>query len=662
MRAALAIALEEVRTHRLVFWAGLALGVPAIVAVRGASGPEPFFVMAGAAAVAMAIGLGASVVSRDLGERRLGFYLSRPVSPLSYWAGKMGAALSLAITAGLLALVPGLLAGAVSLVDTRGFGVGTVAEALGRLWKPWLLILTFFVAGAAAAGGAIRSRSGLLILDVVMVPVAWIATLLALGQAWDTGTPDVVMELGLPWLLRALIVILLAAGAVQVTMGRLEARRGHALLSAIVWGGVLVVFVGGLRALSAYVGSAGPADLRPPGSSGLGWTLNAPRSGEPVFVEGISARWGSRYVPGFLLHPGGGFVRVGGADGRSGLAWAADGRHFALSRWEPFPQIEPLASAGLGPNIRIFDTASPERAPRRVLRKAPGPTESARAVSPSGDRLLLENLGTRTVIETVDGRTVAEAMDSASWAFSSFIEEGSLRALRLDVRQASVLDWDLATRQVTRRGAIVLDTAVRTWYSGSALRVWPTPDWKVVVRFDASGLFLHALDGNVVATLVAGWVEPRANRLAGTLSAGRVGLIEEEIDDPVHHPRSAGRLRLRVWDEAGRLVSDGRFDGRSPVMVGGEIAPGLLAIGSRGRDGRRATLFVDLATATVTRTEPDLLPALRRWVASAWDPQGGPEPGSFATRLFFDGVGLVAVDPDTGARSALITPRGQDEG
>ena len=304
---------------------------------------------------------------------------------------------------------------------------------------------------------------------------------------------------------------------------------------------------------------------------------------------------------------------------------------------------------------------SPERAPRRVLRKAPGPIESVRAVSPSGDRLLLENFGTRTVIETADGRAIAEAKDGASWAFPSFLKEGSLRALRLDGRQASVVDWDLATRQVTRRGAIVLDAAVRTWYSGVVLRCWPASDWRIVVRFDASGLFLHDLNGDVVATLVAGWVEPRANRLAGPLSAGRVGLIEEEIDDPVHHWRSAGRLRLRVWDATGRLVSDGRFDGRSPVTVGGEVAPGLLAIGSRGRDGRRGTLFVDLATASVSRTEPDLLPALRRWVASAWDPQGGPEAGSFATRLFFDSAGLVAVDPVTGARTVLVTTREPNE-
>jgi len=653
MRGALAIAVEELRTHRLALWAGLGMGLPPLAAAAyGARGPEPFYLAAGAGAVAMAIILGASVVPRDIAERRLGFYLSRPLSPLAYWAGKMAVALLLAIAAGLLAFLPGLLLGRLSVVDTRGLDGWGVATTIAQGWKRWLVVLSFFVAASAVAGGAVRSRSGLLMLDVLMLPVAWIAVLFAFGGVWGAGTAEVVMTLAVPWLSRALIVALLVAGAIQVCVGRLETRRGHLLLSSIAWGGVLLLFAGGLRAFSAYVASAEPADLRHPGGSGLGWIVRAPRAGEPVLIEGISAKWGARFQPSFLLEAGGGFVRLGGTESTETLALSADGRYLARSFWAPFPVMEPFLSAGLGPSLSLLDLRAPGAEPRRLARDARGPIERIVSLSPRGEQVLLAFADRREIVDLSSGRTLARATDAAAWSYPTFLAEGSLRALRLGGGRATVLDWEVGSGQVRERGSIGVSGFNRTWYTSNLPPVWPIDDWRRLARFDAQGLSIHDPDGATVATLVEGWPEGRWNRQAGPLSDGRVGLFEEDGEG----------LRLRVWDASGRLVSDGRFEGRFPLVVGGEVSPGLLAVGHRPRASSPAgraggTSLVDLATARVVRVEADLQPAMRRWLFLRELDARGPEPGSLATRLFFGAQGLVSLDPATGARTVVVAPR-----
>ena len=127
MKGALAIAAAEVRARHLALWAGLWGGlcgyVMFVVILPRVHPPGP-----AATAVAVGIGvplmqmcmavfLGAGAVSRDLAERRVGFYLARPLSPLAYWAGKMAAAFFLAYAAGWLVLVPGLLGRLFWVVD-----------------------------------------------------------------------------------------------------------------------------------------------------------------------------------------------------------------------------------------------------------------------------------------------------------------------------------------------------------------------------------------------------------------------------------------------------------------------------------------------------------------------------------------------------------------
>ncbi len=656
MKAALAIVAAEIRQHRLVFWIGPLVGLlplvlnyaleggPLRAVPRGYESEGTFFVWVFAIvfSFAVAVGLGSTVVSRDLESRRLGFWLSRPQPLLQYWAGKMGAAYLLAVCAFILVALPAHLLGSMSWANTgAAFVKGVVG---GRVWQVWLGTLAVALAAGSAAGGALRSRAGLLILDILMAPIVWAAFWFgALSSVFEAGTDAVVMLYAMPWLMLGTVPVLLAAGAAQVCVGRLELRRGHALLSAITWGGLLVFFVGGILASSRYVLSATPADLRLPYAS-----FSAPRSGDHVMIESISTTWNYLYRPGFLLGAQGGFVRIGGVAGGDGVGWSRDGRVFAWSREAPFrPAGDPKAGRppfsrgpGLEPTLHVHNLDRPGSAPRRLT----GDVEydsALRAVSPSGQRLLVESSTRMQVLDAEAGRKLMSLDTHDRWLRAAFLSESTIRALRINARetnlvqQATVVDWDLASGRLTERGTI---KGGGPSYAG----LTPTEDWQRLLRLDGSGLTLHDLDGGVAATLVDRWAD-RTNRAAGLLSGGRVGCVEGE----------ASILRLRVFDSEGRVVSEARLKGRFPLRVGGEIAPGLLALGVSD-DGEPATLIVDLLTGSVVRRERGLSPALRLWEAGKGLYTATPEPGSLGTRLFLGSDGVVSLDPASGARTVLI--------
>ena len=72
----------------------------------------------------LAMALGGSVIARDLGERRLGFYFARPISGGAIWAGKLAAAAVLAVGAGVLVLLPASLFS--GLPDPTGYWGSTL--------------------------------------------------------------------------------------------------------------------------------------------------------------------------------------------------------------------------------------------------------------------------------------------------------------------------------------------------------------------------------------------------------------------------------------------------------------------------------------------------------------------------------------------------------
>jgi hypothetical protein len=599
-------------------------------------------------------------VARDLAERRLGFYLSRPLPPLSYFAGKMSAAFLLAVAAGCACLLPALVLG------RGGLTWSALAGAAARSSAPYLVVC-FVLAVGAAAGGAVRTRSRLLLLDFALLPVTLVVFLRTIGDSWRLGITDIVIVNALPSALAAATLVLLVASAAQVSFGRLDLERGRVWLSAIAWSGLLACVVA-MNLYSRTVAGASPGELRIPN----GVSLRAPRSGEHVMLEGVTTGrsgrsgpfGGDRFYAGFLLDGNGRVVKMAGLEGLTGLAWSADGRHFAWSKdsmmgggsagYSSPPLLREIPS--FLPSVWVVSLESPNARPRQVPRPDQ-PLEAALALSASGRHLLVATERGKAVVDVETGATLASLDDPAEWASPRFLSETLVRALRLGASgQSRIVDWDSAARRSSERGAIASESTTASgarWYA----TLTPTQGYERVLRYDAAGLFLHDLDGRVAVTLVDGWTSP--HRAAGLLSGGRVACIEYDSEG----------LRLRVFAPEGRPSLDARLAGRL-LRVGGESAPGLLALGlapDRG-SGKRETAFVDLATGGVVRREPGVVPALRRWQpaeslgprnpargeAALQQDEQDHEPASLATRLLLGDEGVLLIDSRTGDRRLLV--------
>src|SRR5262245_46348770 len=121
MKAFATVFGRELAERRLLLLAALLLGLVALAApwipglppqsadeLRGGVA----LVLTGLLTTVTAVLLGGSVIARDLAERRLGFYFSRPIPGGALWAGKLTAAVALVLASGVLASTPALLAGA----------------------------------------------------------------------------------------------------------------------------------------------------------------------------------------------------------------------------------------------------------------------------------------------------------------------------------------------------------------------------------------------------------------------------------------------------------------------------------------------------------------------------------------------------------------------
>jgi hypothetical protein len=671
MKALLAVMNAELRANRLALWAGLILGsTVAILSALfgGANDLAPFLASTVNISLAIAVGLGGSIVSRDLSERRLGFYLARPLTPLVYWTGKMSAALLLALAAGALCLLAPLVLGSFVGVAPGVPMWSAAAQAITHSWVPYVVVVWFLAAGGVL-GGASRTRSPLLLVDILMVPLLAALFLRAIGNSWLLGTTDTMVIHAQPVALAVATLVLLAATAAQVGLGRLDLLRGHLWLSAIVWSGLLAC-VGGLNLYIHSVASAAPGDLRMP----HGVSIHVPHSGSHAMLEGLTSGWsgasgpfgGSRFYAGFLVDAQGRFVRMAGLEGLTGFAWSADARHFAWSKdsmmggasvgYSAPPLLREIP--GFEPSLWVVSLEDSHARPRQVPRAEQG-LEAARALSPSGRRLLVSKTMSKALVDVSTGETLAALADPAEWSSPRFLSETLVRALRVGPSgQSRIVEWDATSGRLSERGSITLQSTTATgarWFA----TLTPTDDYEQVLRYDASGLFLHDLDGRAT-TLVAGW--PTPSRVAGLVSGRRVACIESDAES----------LRLRVFGLDGRPLTEARLPGRL-LRVGGESAPGLLALGvASARDSdQRETAFVDLATGTVARREPGVFPALRRWQApqaaaprnpmryeaALQDEDQNPAPGSLGTRLFLSDEGALLLDPASGARSVVVRRR-----
>jgi len=553
-----------------------------------------------------AILLGGSVIARDLAERRLGFYFSRPLAGWEIWAGKLAAAAALTLGSALLVLLPTSLLSGLPRLDSIDLPVMAV---------PWFFLalaicLLELILLSHAGGVILRSRSPWVALDLAAAAVFAI-----LG--WDAFRRLLLAGAFIPaqWVPQALTLLvlagLLAAGAVQVTAGRTDPRRGHRLLSLTLWG-VLLASVLAAQGYARWVLAAAPEDM----------DLVSQVKASPGSWIGVCG-WDSRrwFEPCFLVDlPTGRFARARSvqASGATGLAvrFSPDGR------WAVW--LEPEEGGGRGGLLRLnrLDLRRPDAPPFQANIWYPRLPASL-ALSPDGSLVAAIQDGRIAVDEVATGNRLAAVPVPGLGApvRLEFAGPGRLRILRSDVSRDlgnpvvvhsiwQIWEMDVATRRLLRTGGFEdrLDSA--KWSpDGSRILVLEPGERATALRDGWTGRPLAALS----------W-EGAVPSGADFLSDGRIAVNvsrEGGTEVRIFSPDFSAELRRLSVPGAGRL------------RLAGQPAPDLLVLDMKLQERRgRRSLLLDLATGSTRDLGGDLLP------------QGG--------RLFLDRGGrLLQLDPGT---------------
>ena len=277
MSAVLSIAWREVRERRVLLIAAAVFGLAGLVlgGVPGSPrardlGETLTIVLFMAFVPAVALAVGSSLVGRDLAERRLSFYFSRPLSAGALWAGKFLGGATLVLGAFVCFLVPFTLATG-----------GIAAEGIAA----WLLLLLCLMALAHVITAMYRSGSKLFALDLglgalsVTVFVAQVRHLVTAGAGlvlcWEPlGVIGMAMVVA--------TIAMMTAAAAQLVYGRADAHRGHVALSAATWTFTLAA----LSALALWSGWL--LDVTPADVGGVGHPLLVAPRGNALLFKGAS--------------------------------------------------------------------------------------------------------------------------------------------------------------------------------------------------------------------------------------------------------------------------------------------------------------------------------------------------------------------------------------
>jgi hypothetical protein len=572
MSTTLIVATRELRerSRLLVVAAALAILPFAVALAPGARGNRSQVIMIiGASlainyAFALALAMGVSTIGRDLSEKRLSFYFSKPISPLALWTGKAGASLLIAITSALIIAAPSYLA-------TR--------EAWRAAWMtngvrlaPALLaalILLFF--GSHAIGTMVRSRSGLVALDLVLAVTAAAAIAAIVRPILLGGGKIVAIALGCV-LGAGILLILMAAPVWQLGRGRTDTRRSHAALSMFLWSamGILLVIA---AAYVAWLRSAAPSDLVE-----VREIEQAPTGGWAVVV-GVGAHRGD-FHSAFLMNAATGQSSRFATPPWGGVTWSRDGRVVA---W-----IEP---EGWRQDVWEVHVQAMETGENRASGIRVGGW-CGLVLSDDGSRVAVDNDGIIAVHDLVNHRVMASVrrVPTRSWMF--FVTNDVLRIVdfvdisRQDVGTLRVSELDVRTRKFATLGRRPGVTMKSGWVSASN---------------DASRLFLRTMGEIVEGRTLA----PRATVAAEAgwgstmLGDGSVIIIDRE-----------NGVRLRFFDRDGQPRGELALPNVRFAYVSGETRDGKVLISAaasvRPLSGR-SMIIVDRTRLVIERVVPDVI-------------------------------------------------------
>lgn len=298
MRHLFAIARREIEERAFVFVAAIAIGLIApaalLMPVGSFSGRRSVaiivsFCLGVVFSWGLALVLGTTLIGHDLAEKRMSFYLTRPVSPSSIWFGNLTAAIALLVLSFFIVSAFPLALGA---AEFRLMSTLPRSSAVGYC----LGIAVLVMLATHVFSTWIRSHSPILVLDFV-------AFLAALGLVCGAVFPLMLESAIRPasWIVALIIVAIVVAtvggGAWQLSRGRIDVRRNHRELSIFVWSIVLVAALGAF-AYSRWVLDVTPKDFTEVGGWQRGNVLEVQGAARGFFPEFVVSPATGAFVPG----------------------------------------------------------------------------------------------------------------------------------------------------------------------------------------------------------------------------------------------------------------------------------------------------------------------------------------------------------------------------
>jgi hypothetical protein len=561
--------------------------------------------------------LGAVVIGRELAERRMSFFFSRPLSGAAIWSGKLAGAALLALLCGVLSALPAGL-----LHALHGNPIPELLQVSSL--SNWGLCLILLLLGANAAGILLRERSAWLLLDFAAFCIVafWLAT--AGRQPALAGAGEAFKRVWFPALI-LIAVSLAAAGAVQAIHGRSDLSRGRRLLSWTLWPLLLLVTLG-VNGFAHWVVSPRLRDLR-----NIEHAVVAP-AGDWVYVAGfVAGRPG--YRPGFLIHTRSGRLerlrRSPNTSFGEPLVFSGDGLHLAFLR-------SPAESGGW--ELSTLDL-SRSRAEPQSLGAIPmnGPIPVLQ-MSRDG-RFLAVVDQRRTIVHDLPGNRIVASVPLSVPAsfdpstFARFPDAGHLRLFQASCRDTwpnfagcriQIENLDLTTGQLTPGGS--LET------------VFP------FINISQDGSRILAYTEQTVALYDGATAEKIADLAP-----------RKEIDSGLQLMPD-GRILLTAKSSPGRELrifpADGRGEPRRHLFPDAER---LQVAGQPARNRLNVAVFpggeiwsLDLRTDQRRQIGKGLVPFARSVQVAG--------PASAAPWLFQRGEQLVQIDPATGRERVLTGP------
>jgi hypothetical protein len=651
MRAFFALLWHEIRERRAMLVAAviIALGIPLVTPLLPGTGSNPpedvreilMWFAAGCVIPVFALLMGASFIGRDLAEGRLGFFYAQPLSGPTIWFGKLMAAAAVIWASQLIIMLPtAILSGeAGRILAARGLffvPIGEWASSVIFWLGPFAVVLL-----AHALGIVWRARSVWIVGDVIALVALVVAVRLVEGPFLQVLSANVLLVIT-GWLVGAALLGLVAAGAVQVTVGRIDARRGHRVLSAVLWS-VLAAAVITAAMWSHWVRTAVPSDLVRVNGISMG-------SGDWIAVTGHSVGRFD-YFPGFIVNTTDGrwiLAHSGSNVHERSVAFSSDQR---LAVWtEPISLQEArLMAVDLGAErLRSRSTGIAVRRDWRDL-----------VVSPNGRRAALIENDSVTVYEIESGALVAGAQVA-----------GGFQPFRIRFRDEKTLEVLTGRREHDNGDA------------SEYRMLWREHGFDLVTRSMSAGRYLDGAwrwSGRLLENQLLERLQKR--KFDGK---DRLFLIDPSTDEPVADlgelPTRWSDVRVSIngWIVIAREENEGKtlevfnqHGGRGPrieisdpgwLRIGGEVAPGQLAVGfvvwanDAGEPAERLTRLVDVATGEVVETLGGVSPVLGRWGLRV--SPGAWRVGSVATRLFLGNDGTLHIlNPDTYELTRMLPVR-----